>query len=132
MVCCQVVGNDTAISFAAMQGHLQLNTFMPVIAYNSLLSASLLADACRSFLENCVREITANEAIIAKHLENSLMLVTAINPHIGYYNAAKIAQHAHKQSCTLKEAAIELKLVSESDFEKWVKATEWQNLISPA
>ena len=121
MVCSQVIGNDTAISFAAMQGHLQLNTFMPVIAYNSLLSASLLADSCRSFLENGVQEITANEDVIAKHLKNSLMLVTALNPHIGYYNAAKIAQYAHNQNCTLKQAAKELDLVSEEDFDKWVK-----------
>ena len=124
MVCCQVVGNDTAIGFAAMQGHLQLNAFMPVIAYNSLLSASLLADACRSFLENCIKEIVANEMVIAKHLESSLMLVTALSPHIGYYNAAKIAQHAHSQNCTLKHAALALKLVSEEDFDKWVRAED--------
>jgi len=124
MVCTQVVGNDTAISFAAMQGHLQLNTFMPVIAYNSLFSTSLLADACRSFLANCIQGITANEAVIAKHLENSLMLVTALNPHIGYYNAAKIAQHAHNQNCTLKQAALELKLVSEENFDKWMNPKE--------
>jgi fumarate hydratase class II len=120
MVCAQVLGNDAAISFAAMQGHLQLNVFMPVIAYNSLLSASLLADACRSFLENCVAGITANEAVIAKHLESSLMLVTALNPHIGYYNSAKIAQYAFNQNITLKKAAMELHLVSEEDFERWV------------
>ena len=124
MVCAQVAGNDTAISFAAMQGHLQLNVFMPVIAYNSLLSASLLADACRSFLENCVTGITANETVIAKHLENSLMLVTALNPHIGYYKAAEIAQYAHNQNCTLKQAALALKLVSEEDFDKWVRAED--------
>jgi fumarate hydratase class II len=122
MVCSQVVGNDTAIGFAAMQGHLQLNVFMPVIAYNSLQSASLLADSCLSFFENCVQGITANEHVIAKHLENSLMLVTALNPHIGYYNAAKIAQYAHSQNTTLKQAALELKLVSEEDFDMWVKA----------
>ena len=124
MVCSQVVGNDTAVSFAAMQGHLQLNAFMPVIAYNSLLSASLLADVCRSFLENCVHGISANEKTIANHLENSLMLVTALNPHIGYYNAAKIAQHAHNQNCTLKHAALALNLVSEEDFDKWVRAED--------
>ena len=124
MVCSQVVGNDTAICFAAMQGHLQLNVFMPVIAYNSLLSASLLADACLSFCKNCVQGIAANEAVIAKHLENSLMLVTALNPHIGYYNAAKIAQYAHHQNCTLKQAAIALYLVSEADFDKWVNSKE--------
>jgi fumarate hydratase class II len=124
MVCAQVVGNDTAISFAAMQGHLQLNVFMPVIAYNSLLSASLLADSCHSFLWNCVQGIAENKAVITKHLENSLMLVTALNPHIGYYNAAKIAQYAHNQNLTLKQSAIELHLVSEEDFDKWVKPEE--------
>ena len=122
MVCAQVVGNDTAISFAAMQGHLQLNAFMPVIAYNSLLSASLLADSCRSFLRNCLQGISANEDVIAKQVENSLMLVTALNPHIGYHNAAKIAQYAHSQNCTLKQAALELKLLSAEDFDKWVRA----------
>ena len=121
MVAAQVVGNDTVISFSAMQGHLQLNAFMPVIAYNIILSIKLLADACSSFRTHCIDEITANQENINKHLNNSLMLVTALNPHIGYYNAAKIAQHAHTNNITLKEAAIELQLVSEQDFDHWVK-----------
>jgi fumarate hydratase class II len=124
MVCAQVVGNDTTISFSAMQGHLQLNVFMPVIAYNSILSAKLLAEACDSFRLNCVDGITANELEINKHLNNSLMLVTALNPHIGYYNAAKIAQHAFKNNLTLKQAALELDLVSAEDFDKWVNPKE--------
>ena len=121
MVCAQVVGNDTAISFSAMQGQLQLNTYMPVIGYNIILSIKLLAEACKSFQTHCVEGISANDENINKHLNNSLMLVTALNPHIGYYNAAKIAQHAFMKNITLKEAAIELQLVSESEFNVWVK-----------
>ncbi len=124
MVCAQVIGNDTTISFSAMQGHLQLNVFMPVIAYNSILSAKLLAESCDSFRMNCVDGITANETEINKHLNNSLMLVTALNPHIGYYNAAKIAQYAYANNLTLKQAAGELDLVSQEDFDKWVKPEE--------
>jgi fumarate hydratase class II len=120
MVCAQVIGNDTTIGFAAMQGHLQLNTFMPVIAYNIILSIKLLSDACNSFKEHCIDGITANTENITRHLNNSLMLVTALNPHIGYYNAAKIAQHAHTNNISLKQAAIELNLVSEKDFDTWV------------
>jgi len=121
MVAAQVVGNDTVISFSAMQGHLQLNTFMPVIGYNIILSIKLLAEACDSFRTHCVEGITANCENITKHLNNSLMLVTALNPHIGYYNSAKIAQYAYTQNITLKEAALALQLVSEKDFDQWVK-----------
>jgi len=124
MVCAQIMGNDTTINFSAMQGHLQLNVFMPVIAYNSILSAKLLADACDSFRSNCVDGILANQEEINKHLHNSLMLVTALNPHIGYYNAAKIAQHAYKNNRTLKQASLELGLVSEEDFDTWVDPKE--------
>lgn len=124
MICAQIVGNDTTISFSAMQGHLQLNVFMPVIIYNSILSAKLLADACKSFRVNCVDGITANEMEINKHLNNSFMLVTALNPHIGYYNAAKIAQYAFINNLTLRQAAIKLQLVIEEDFDKWVNPTE--------
>ncbi len=120
MVCAQVIGNDTTISFSAMQGHLQLNTFMPVIGYNIISSINILAEACDSFRIHCVDGITANHENIAKHLNNSLMLVTALNPHIGYYNAAKIAQHAYTKNISLKEAALELKLVSDKDFDQWV------------
>ena len=121
MVCAQVVGNDATISFSAMQGHLQLNTFMPVIGYNIILSINLLVDACDSFRTHCVDGITANYERTNTHLHNSLMLVTALNPHIGYHNAAKIAQHAYANNITLKEAAAALQLVSEKDFEQWVK-----------
>ena len=124
MVCAQIVGNDATISFSAMQGHLQLNAFMPVIAYNSILSAKLLTDACDSFRLNCVDGILANQEEINNHLHNSLMLVTALNPYIGYYNAAKIAQHAYKNNQTLKQAALELGLVSEEDFDTWVDPKE--------
>ncbi|MDR0368646.1 MAG: class II fumarate hydratase [Bacteroidales bacterium] len=124
MVCAQIVGNDTAISFAAMQGHLQLNVFMPVIACNGILSAKLLADACLSFDEHCVKGIAADKEKIDQHLHNSLMLVTALNPHIGYYNAAKIAQYAHANHLTLKQAAAALQLVSEEDFDKWLNPNE--------
>ncbi len=122
MVCAQIVGNDTTISFAAMQGHLQLNVFMPVIAYNALQSAELLAECCNSFNKNCIAGIEANKENINKHLQNSLMLVTALNPHIGYYNAAKIAQYAFANNLTLKTAAIELKLLSPEEFDQWVQA----------
>ena len=121
MVACQVIGNDAAITAGAMQGHLQLNVFMPLIGYNIIESIRLLSDGINSFNENCIKGIEANHTNIEKHLHNSLMLVTALNPHIGYYNAAKIAQHAHHNNLTLKESALELKLVSEEDFDRWMK-----------
>jgi fumarate hydratase class II len=108
MVCCQVIGNDAAITAGAMQGQLQLNVFMPLIAKNILDSIQLLSDAMNSFNENCVAGIEPNLKNITKHYENSLMLVTALTPKIGYENAAKIAQYAHKNDCTLKEAALAL------------------------
>ena len=118
MVCCQVIGNDTAITTGAIQGHLQLNVFMPLIAKNILHSITLLSDAMDSFCDKCVIGIEPNLAVIDQYLKNSLMLVTALNPHIGYYNAAKIAQHAHKNGLTLKEAAIELQLLTEEQFDQ--------------
>lgn len=121
MVCAQIIGNDTAITVAGMQGHLQLNVFMPIIAYNILTSARLLADVCRSFQTNCIEGITPNLANIEKNLHNSLMLVTALNPHIGYHNAAKIAQHAYKENLTLEDAAVELQLLTREQFQEWVK-----------
>jgi len=121
MVCCQVIGNDVAITTGAMQGQLQLNTFMPLIAKNILQSIRLLSDAINSFNDHCVEGITPNLKNIQKHYENSLMLVTALNPVIGYSNAAKIAQHAHKNDLTLKEAAMELGLISEEEFDKVMK-----------
>jgi len=116
MVCCQVIGNDVAITTGAMQGQLQLNVFMPLIAKNTLQSIHLLSDAMNSFNDNCVVGIEANLKNIQKHYENSLMLVTALNPVIGYNNAAKIAQHAHKNDLTLKGAALDLGLISEEEF----------------
>jgi fumarate hydratase class II len=120
MVCSQVIGNDVAVSVGGMSGHFELNVFKPMIAHNTLNSARLLGDSCTSFTNNCVVGIIPNEKVIKDQLEKSLMLVTALNTHIGYDNAAKIAKKAHSDGITLKEAAIKLKLVSESDFDKWV------------
>jgi len=120
MVCCQVIGNDMAIAVAGTHGHFQLNVFKPVIIANFLQSATLLGQACVSFNDHCAIGIEPNLANIKKNLENSLMLVTALNPHIGYENAAKIAKKAHKEGLTLKQAALELGLVSAENFDKWV------------
>ncbi|MBO4402549.1 MAG: class II fumarate hydratase [Bacteroidales bacterium] len=120
MVCAQLIGMDTAVSVAGMQGHWQLNVFMPMIAYNLLLSVRLLADVSRSFAQHCISGIMPNEPVIQEHLNHSLMLVTALNPHIGYHNAAKIAQYAYQHGISLKEAALALQLVSENDFDRWV------------
>ena len=120
MVCCQVIGNDVAITTGAMQGHLDLNVFMPLIGSNLIHSAKILGDAMRSFDDNCMVGVVPNLEQIDKHLKNSLMLVTALNPHIGYYNAAKIAQNAFQNNLTLKESALELKLVAEEDFDRWM------------
>ncbi len=119
MVCAQVMGNDYAITIGGMQGHLQLNVFMPLIIRNVLHSANILADSCRSFRLHCVVGIEPNLPKINEHLNNSLMLVTALNPHIGYSKAAKIAQKAHQESLTLKEAAMQMG-ISETDFDNWV------------
>ncbi|MDP8033356.1 class II fumarate hydratase [Pasteurella atlantica] len=121
MVAAQVLGNDTTISFAGSQGHFQLNVFKPVMAFNFLQSAQLLADACLSFDEHCASGIEPNYARIKMQLENSLMLVTALNPHIGYENAAKIAKTAHKNGTTLREEAINLGLVTSEQFDEWVR-----------
>lgn len=120
MVCAQVIGNDVAISLGGMTGQFELNVFKPLIIYNLLNSARLLGDACNSFNDRCAVGIEPNLPVIKRHLENSLMLVTALNTHIGYENAAKIAKKAHKEGTTLKEAALTLGLVSEKDFDAWV------------
>ncbi len=120
MVCVQVMGNDTTVGIAASQGNFQLNVFMPVMIYNFLESATLLSDAINSFNKNCAIGITPNTEKIKENMENSLMLVTALNPHIGYENAAKIAKLAHKENTTLKKAAIKTGLVEEADFDDWV------------
>jgi fumarate hydratase class II len=116
MVCAQVVGNDTAITVGGMNGHFELNVFKPMMIFNLLNSARLLGDACDSFDKHCAQGIEPNYPVINRHLENSLMLVTALNPHIGYENAAKIAKKAHKENKTLREAAIELKLLTDEEF----------------
>ena len=120
MVCAQLIGHDATVGVAGMQGHWQLNVFMPVIAYDMMTSTRLLADACDSFACHCVSGIEANRERIETNLKQSLMLVTALNTHIGYHKAAKISQHAYKQGISLKEAALELGLVSEHDFDSWV------------
>ena len=120
MVCVQVMGNDAAIGFAASQGNFQLNVFMPVLIHNFLESAGLLADAITSFTIHCAQGITPNREKIAENMNKSLMLVTALNTHIGYENAAKIAKLAHKENLTLKQAALKLALVTEEDFDQWV------------
>lgn len=121
MVCAQVMGNDVAISVGGMQGQFELNVFKPVMAANLLQSAQLLGDACVSFEENCARGIEANTHRIKEHLNNSLMLVTALNTKIGYYKAAEIANEAHKNGTTLKEEAVRLGYVSEEEFDQWVQ-----------
>ena len=121
MVCAQVMGNDVAINIGGSMGHFELNVFKPMMIYNFLLSARLLGDACVSFNDNCAVGIEPNRARIEQQLEQSLMLVTALNNKIGYDNAAKIAKTAHKNNTTLKAAAAALGLVSEADFDAWVK-----------
>jgi fumarate hydratase class II len=121
MVCCQVFGNQTTVSVAASQGHLELNVFKPVLAYNMLQSIRLLADAARSFTDNCVVGIRADEARIGELMRRSLMLVTALTPKIGYDNAAKIAKAAHANGTTLKEEAVRLGFVSAEEFDRLVR-----------
>ncbi len=121
MVCAQVIGNDMAIAVGGMQGHYELNVFKPVMASNMLESAQLLGDACLSFEAHCASGIKANEAVIDQQLNNSLMLVTALNTKIGYYKAAEIANTAHKNGTTLKQEAINLGYLSEDEFDAWVK-----------
>ncbi len=120
MVAVQVVGNDMAITVGGMNGHFQLNVFKPMMIYNLLQSARLLADGCNSFADKCVVGIEANREQISRHLNNSLMLVTALNPHIGYDNSARIAKKAHAENTSLREAALALGLVSAEDFDRWV------------
>lgn len=120
MVCAQVMGNDMAVSVAGSNGHFELNVFKPVIAYNVLQSARLIGDACVSFTENCANGIQANLPVVKKHLDNSLMLVTALNTKIGYYKAAEIAKYAHKNGTTLKEAAVGLGHVTSEEYDLYV------------
>lgn len=120
MVCAQVMGNDVAVSIGGSNGHFELNVFKPVMIYNLLQSAELIGDACVSFAEKCVCGIEPNHPRVKEHLENSLMLVTALNPHIGYYKAAEIAKKAHAEGTTLREAAEELGYLTSEQFDEWV------------
>ena len=124
MVCAQVMGNDATVAFAGSQGQFQLNVYKPVMLHNVLESASLLHDACLAFNDHCAVGIEPNLKVINEHLQNSLMLVTALNPHIGYEKSAEIALKAYREEKSLKEAASELGYVNESDFDKWVKPDE--------
>jgi fumarate hydratase class II len=120
MVAVQVFGNDHAVAFAGSQGNFQLNVFKPVMLHNILESVMLIADSCRAFDEHCARGIEPNIAKITSNLENSLMLVTALNPHIGYEKSAKIAMLAHKEGTSLREAALKLGFVTDAQFDDWV------------
>jgi fumarate hydratase class II len=121
MAMAQVVGNDVAINVGGMTGQFELNVFKPVMIFNFLTSARLIGDACVSFDENCAKGIEPNYDRIKQNLNNSLMLVTALNTHIGYDNAAAIAKKAHAENSTLKEAAIELGLLTAEQFDEWVR-----------
>jgi len=128
MVACQVMGNDATIGFAASQGNFELNVFKPVIALNFLQSVRLLADSIVSFNDHCAVGIRPVSAQIDKYLNESLMLVTALNPHIGYENAAKIAKTAHAENSTLKETAVKLGLLTAEEFDRYVVPG---NMIGP-
>lgn len=120
MVVCQVFGNDASIGFAASQGNFELNVFKPVIIYNLLQSISILSDGMASFNEKCMMGLEANKEVIIGHVERSLMLVTALNPHIGYEKAAEIAKLAFRENTTLKEAALKTGYITEEQYENWV------------
>jgi len=128
MVCVQVMGNDTAIIFGGASGNFELNVFKPVMIFNLLQSIRLIADSCESFTDNAVVGIKANDTNIKKHLTNSLMLVTALNPHVGYDKAAKIAKKAHAENTTLEEAAIELGFLTSEQFKEFVRP---ENMVGP-
>ena len=124
MVCCQVMGNHTAITVGGSQGNFELNVFKPMMIHNLLHSVKILSDSMRAFRTKCVEGIEPNEGMIKSHLENSLMLVTALNNHIGYDKAAKIAKKAHEEGTTLREAALELGYLSNEEFDQWVRPEE--------
>ena len=121
MVCAQVMGNHTAVTVGGSQGNFELNVFKPMMIYNLLHSATLLTDSCRSFREKCIKGLQPNRENIREHLDNSLMLVTALNNHIGYDAAAKIAKNAHENGLTLKESALQLGLLTSEQFDEWVR-----------
>ena len=120
MIAAQVMGNDVTVGIGGANGHFELNVFKPVIIRNFLHSARLIGEGCFSFSQRCVKGIRPVKEVIAKHLENSLMLVTALNPYIGYYKAAEIAQRAYREGKTLREVAIGSGYVSAADFDRWV------------
>lgn len=124
MVCAQVIGCDTSITIGGMSGHLELNVFKPLIIYNLLTSARLLGDVCQSFNDHCALGIEPNSKKIKENLEESLMLVTALNPHLGYEKAAEIAKKAHMEGLTLKQAALALNYLTDEEFERWVRPEE--------
>jgi fumarate hydratase class II len=124
MVCCQVMGNHTAITIGGSQGNFELNVFKPMMIHNLLHSVQILSDSMKAFREKCIEGIEPNENVIKNHLENSLMLVTALNNHIGYDKAAKIAKKAHEEGTTLRESALELGYLSNEEFDQWVKPEE--------
>lgn len=128
MVCAQVLGNDVAINVGGSNGHFELNVFKPLMAHNFMHSTRLLADSASTFVDHCLEGLKPNESVIAKHLENTLMLVTALNPHIGYDKAAAIAKKAHKEGKTLKQAALELGHLTDEQFAKWVRP---EDMITP-
>jgi fumarate hydratase class II len=128
MLAAQVMGNDVAINIGGASGNFELNVFKPLLCHNFLQSCRLIADGCDSFRKNCAAGIEANEERIKLHLHNSLMLVTALNPHIGYDNAARIAKKAHREGITLRQAASDLGLVSHEDFDRWVRP---EDMIGP-
>ncbi|MBX9697714.1 MAG: class II fumarate hydratase [Alphaproteobacteria bacterium] len=128
MVAAQIMGNHVAVTVAGSNGHFELNVFKPVIIYNVLQSIQLAADGSVCFTERCLKDLKANQPRIKKMLDDSLMLVTALNPHIGYDNAAKIAKKAHNENTTLKEAALQLELLTEEQFDAWVKP---ENMLHP-
>jgi fumarate hydratase class II len=121
MLCCQVMGNNVAVTVAGSSGHFELNVYKPVIIHNVLQSIRLIADGCRSFVDNCVAGIEADRERITRLMNGSLMLVTALNPKIGYDNAAKVAKKAHQEGTTLLESAMALGLLSEAEFKEWVR-----------
>ena len=129
MVAAQIMGNHTAVTVAGSQGHFELNVFKPVMIYNVLQSARLLGDAARSFADRCVVGIEANRDRIDELMQNSLMLVTALNPHIGYDNAAKVAKKAYADNSTLKEAALALGLLTDEQYDAWVRP---EDMVGPS
>ena len=129
MVCTQIMGNDLTISIAGASGNFELNVFRPVIAYNIIQSLRLLTDSCDSFRKNCVDGILPNEKRIDNNLHNSLMLVTALNPHIGYDKAAEVAKKAHDENTSLKESIVSLGYMSEDEFDSLIDP---KNMITPS